>query len=350
MSCTFLPVTTKTLVSSTLAIGPALDQSDHRVRPTTASVSVIIPAFNSERVIARALDSVVADLESFLEVIVVDDGSTDRTADAVARYPQVRYLAQQNSGPAAARNAGARAARGDMLYFLDADDEMIRGGLKHLSATLEAFPEAGAVSGVVLYENNGERRRVPPDGFVLRDRGGRGLLENYFEIARATWIVGMGSFLVRASAFNAVGGFRERLRLGEDVNLWDRIAGRFEWAFVDQPVFVYHHDPLVSTSFRTPECHKPTDFLLSEAEMRAEVRPSLWESYRRYRRDVALRRARQALYGGARQAAREYLSNIAPSELNAEWLATKVLAALPVSLSRGALSSVLRIRQALRLE
>ena len=85
--------------------------------------SVIIPAYNAEAFIARAIDSVLAQTWPAHEILVVDDGSADSTARIVAGYGEgVRYLRQENAGVSAARNAGARAATGDWLAFLDADD------------------------------------------------------------------------------------------------------------------------------------------------------------------------------------------------------------------------------------
>ncbi|MCP5278335.1 MAG: glycosyltransferase family 2 protein [Thiobacillus sp.] len=85
--------------------------------------SVIIPAYNAEAFVARAIDSVLAQTWPAHEILVVDDGSVDKTAEVVAGYGErVRYLRQDNAGVSAARNAGARAATGDWLAFLDADD------------------------------------------------------------------------------------------------------------------------------------------------------------------------------------------------------------------------------------
>lgn len=85
--------------------------------------SVIIPAYNSQTTLARALDSVLAQSYPAQEIIVVDDGSTDETAEVAARYgDKLRYLRQDNAGVSSARNHGAQIARGDWLAFLDADD------------------------------------------------------------------------------------------------------------------------------------------------------------------------------------------------------------------------------------
>ena len=89
----------------------------------TESVTVIIPAYNGAAYIARAVESALAQTHKPLEVLVVDDGSTDRTAEIVAAMPPpVRLIRKENGGPASARNLGAREAKGNWLALLDADD------------------------------------------------------------------------------------------------------------------------------------------------------------------------------------------------------------------------------------
>jgi len=315
-------------------------------RVTSEQVSVVIPAFNARAVIARALGSVLAQSSAPAEVIVVDDGSSDGTEEVVGQVGGVRYVRQKNAGPSAARNRGADVASGELLYFLDADDELLPRGLEHLCAAMGAFREAGAASGALLYDAGGPLRRLPAPGAILGGRGRRGLVHDFFEVARRHYIAASGSVLMRADAFRAVGGFRADLRMGEDTNLWSRIAGRFPWAFVDEAVFAYHHHPCTSMTRRVRESDKPTNFLLSEPEMRRAIREELWRSYRSYRRDAALTQARDALHQGARRAARELMSGIAPAELTMRWIVTSGLAALPAPISRGALTALLRLREA----
>jgi glycosyltransferase involved in cell wall biosynthesis len=106
------------------------------------NVSVIVPAFNSSTYIGETIQSVLEQTHSALEILVIDDGSTDNTADVVRRYP-VRYFCQQNAGPSAARNTGIANARGEFIAFLDSDDLWIP---QKLAVQLEAFrhhPDAG---------------------------------------------------------------------------------------------------------------------------------------------------------------------------------------------------------------
>jgi len=92
------------------------------VMETNPLVSVVVPTYNCAHYLAAALDSVLAQTYRPIEVIVVDDGSTDNTADVVCAYAEVRYLYQPNQGAAVARNIGIAAAQGEFIAFLDADD------------------------------------------------------------------------------------------------------------------------------------------------------------------------------------------------------------------------------------
>src|SRR5947209_1330223 len=110
-------------------------------------ISVIIPVYNGERHLAEALDSVLSQAHHPLEVIVVDDGSTDNTAAVARKYSAVRYYHQANGGSAAARNRAIELAHGDLFAFLDADDVWAPEKLKRQMAVLEAEPELEAVLG-----------------------------------------------------------------------------------------------------------------------------------------------------------------------------------------------------------
>lgn len=112
-------------------------------------VSVIVPAYNAERTIQKCLDSLLKqDYSGFYEVIVVDDGSTDTTPQLVSQYPGVRVLRQQNAGPAAARNKGAREGRGDIIFFTDADCEVSPSWIKEMTEPFQKDPQIVGVKGV----------------------------------------------------------------------------------------------------------------------------------------------------------------------------------------------------------
>ena len=116
---------------------------------TEARVSVVIPSFNRAYCIAATVDSVLAQTHANLEVLVVDDGSKDDTADLIARRfgdePRVRYLYQENQGVSAARNYGLRSAQGDYIALLDSDDLWLPWKVEAQLRCLDAIPEAGMV-------------------------------------------------------------------------------------------------------------------------------------------------------------------------------------------------------------
>src|SRR6059036_1755958 len=116
-----------------------------RARPT--KVSGVIPTYDRGRVVGEASDSALAQSHRHLEVIVVDDGSTDDTAARVGRRRdrRVRYLRRQHAGVSAARNAGIAAATGDLVAFLDSDDLWKRDKLESDIFTLTRYPSAGGV-------------------------------------------------------------------------------------------------------------------------------------------------------------------------------------------------------------
>jgi len=193
-------------------------------------VSVVIPAYNAEQTLARAVQSVLdQEKHDGLEIIVVDDGSTDatpRVAESLAkRRPAcIRIIHQKNAGPAAARNAGLRAAKGDYIAFLDADDQWLPGKLRMQLAILEADPKVDLVCTAM----NGTRFLFRPAQFTLRFSN---LLPNN--------IVYTSSVVARKSTLRAAGGFNEARRYSEDFELWLRIAHRGTIVALNRPLIRY---------------------------------------------------------------------------------------------------------------
>ena len=157
-------------------------------------VSVVIPAYNAERFLGEALASVLRSDFAPLQVIVVDDGSTDRTADVVRGLP-VTYLNPAHGGVAAARNVGWRAAEGELLTWLDADDRWPVGRLQRQLAALADAPHADVVYGHV------QQFRSDEQGDTL--------------LGPARPARMPGNMLIRREAFLRIGGFDEELRVGE---------------------------------------------------------------------------------------------------------------------------------------
>lgn len=198
------------------------------MRPT---ISVVIPAFNAASYVEDCLESVYAQSGDFsLEVIVVDDGSTDDTLHRLERWPDVRVLRQMQQGPSAARNAGIAKASGEFVAFLDADDLWPSGSLAARLSVMLRHPEAGLVFG--------DCRQFSKNGFhptSVFEAGGYGLgrfgdservLAAYPMLLENNFIT-TGSVLVKSALLKELGGFDESLRLVEDMDLWLRIVARY---------------------------------------------------------------------------------------------------------------------------
>ncbi len=204
--------------------------------PPTPLVSVIIPAFNSERFIARAIDSVLAQDWPAIEVIVVDDGSSDGTGDIARRYGEpVRCLRQPNRGPAAARNLGLGEARGEFVAFLDSDDVYLPGRLRRGLAPMLGDEQ------VVLTWSYCLARHGDGRGEIHGLRAERGRIFPALVFMPAT--MHTPGVTCRRRLLEQAGGFHEDLRAFEDHDLWRRLAELGRVVAIEEPLAVVHLRP-----------------------------------------------------------------------------------------------------------
>ena len=237
------------------------------------SVSVIIPMFNSASTVARTLDSVLAQDPPPTEVIAVDDGSPDESGRIAEAYGGVvRCLRQEHAGVSAARNAGVRAARGDLVAFLDPDDYWLPGFLRATIAFLNDYPQTGAVSTSRLVKVRRGNREVL-SGVRTLDHLPTGLIDDFFStIARAPF-VWTGSALLRREIANAVGDMRTDLPAGEDLEYWSRIAKRTTWGYVADRLTVYDRTNPHALTHRS----SPRRFVRDIDEWKRDLVPLLTE-------------------------------------------------------------------------
>ena len=195
-------------------------------RPT---VSVVIPTYNLAPLLPGAVESARAQDWPGLEVIVVDDGSTDGTPAVLERLAAegVRCFRQENAGAASARNRGIREARGEWVAFLDADDFWLPGKLAAQFEALAARPAAAfSYTDVMVRTADGAESVLPCPG------RGRPLLTQLL----AGNVFATPSALVRRDCFDEVGLFDPALRTGEDWDMWLRLAAHFECVYVARPL------------------------------------------------------------------------------------------------------------------
>ena len=201
--------------------------------------SVIVPAYNAERWIGRTIDSVLAQTMPDLELIVVDDGSTDGTVDALSRFgDDLVLIRQENAGVAAARNAGARRAVARHLAFLDADDLWEPQKLERQLDVIEANADLVLVHGPIIEIDADDH---PLDGVVHHGMSGD-VHQSLFLQESVIYGGGSGSLYARW-AFDEVGGFDERFSSSADWHLWLRITKLGPVGMVEEPILAYRiHD------------------------------------------------------------------------------------------------------------
>ena len=186
---------------------------------TPPRVSVVIPAYNCARFVRETVESALGQSGATVEVVVVDDGSTDDTRDLLAPYcDRITYLQQKNAGPSSARNRGLRAVRSDYVFFLDADDALLPGTLAAHVAFLDAHPAVG----------------VAPSGWRTVTEAGKHIRDftPWYDRPRLdlkAWLLSspglFGATLFRRTWLERVAGpFDETLRRSEDIDLLLRLA------------------------------------------------------------------------------------------------------------------------------
>ena len=207
-------------------------------------ISVVIPLYNKEQSVNATLDSVLAQTFHDFEVVVVDDGSTDESANVVRGFLQkdnrIRLVEKENGGVCSARNQGIKESRGEYIAFLDADDNWDKDYLTEQVRMIRDFPEA-AMWGINFAElSNGKLVRTLATGL---SEGYRGYVENYFQMkGRVSDLFCSSSVVIRKEVFEKVGGFDERIKYAEDNDMWFRIIATNKVAFYDRYMVYYMYD------------------------------------------------------------------------------------------------------------
>jgi GT2 family glycosyltransferase len=198
-------------------------------------LSVIIPTHNRAELLPAAIQSVLSQSLADLELIIVDDGSTDATPAAIADFAdgRLRVIRQEQAGGPAARNRGWRESRSPYLLLLDSDDTLLPGALAALMAAAEAQPEAGLIGGDFIYVDEAGRHLGESRAWRRSER---------LDLAR--WVKDCpfipSATLIRADWYGRVGGFDPALGASQDWDLWLRLAAAdCPMAWLRQPVAQY---------------------------------------------------------------------------------------------------------------
>lgn len=238
----------------------------------TMDISVVIPLYNKENSIRTAVECALRQTCSVREVIIVDDGSTDGSAEVVKGLikeyfwrgdGRIRLVSQTNSGVSAARNTGIREAKGEWIAFLDADDIWKSNHIEQITRLHEAFPQAAVLStdyAIVtsaevqnpnaasekrngdsifsfddLFSSNGVSSQEGCEGFIVNDFYGRLLFGKH--------VVWSSTAVVKRSALSEIGGFDTRMTKGEDLDCWERLYEKEVFAQSNAVTALYISDP-----------------------------------------------------------------------------------------------------------
>ena len=194
-------------------------------------ISVIIPTYNRKHTLSRSIGSVLSQTTKPLEIIVVDDGSTDGTRDWIsAEYPTVKYIYQNNSGVSSARNNAIRNTRGEWIAFLDSDDEWLPNKLEQQINLIQDYPEYILCHSNEIWIRNG--RRV--NQMKKHKKFGGEVFEKCLDICR----ISPSSALIKKSILEKIGYFDESLEVCEDYDLWLRLTAKHKILFIDEPLIV----------------------------------------------------------------------------------------------------------------
>ncbi len=196
-------------------------------------VSVIIPAFNTERYLAEAIRSVLDQSYGDYEIIVVDDGSSDGTLDVARSFePRIKALTKSNGGPASARNLAIRNSQGDYIAFLDSDDLWAPDKLEEQVAYLDKNPAAGLVYGeALMFTGDGADR-------IIGEKIGYTFNPSFRSLLFGDYIPN-STVVFRRACVDKVGLLNETLIEGEDYEYWMRVAKHFAMAGIPRHLAYY---------------------------------------------------------------------------------------------------------------
>lgn len=282
--------------------------------------SIIIPLYNKSAYIEKAVQSVLNQSNGQLELIIVNDGSTDNSLEVVKQYsdPRIRIINQKNKGVSAARNRGVKVSKYKYIAFLDADDWWDPDYLQEMNELINEYPEAGMWASKyykVKNKINIEANIGIGDGF------NKGYIEYFKAYSRTRWMpLTSSSFIVSKPVFEEHRGFDTGLKFGEDFHLWSRIALDNKIAFINKPLVYYNQDldsnerAVGGRRIYAPEHH--FIFHLDELKARESYDPDLKILLDKLRLSALLR---YRLSGKYRKETRKVLREVDFSKQSVSW-------------------------------
>jgi len=242
------------------------------------NVSVVIPTYNRAEKVRKCVESVLAQSFTDLEIIVVDDGSSDKTEQTLqhAFGDRIRYYFQPNQGVSVARNKGIEEARGEWIAFLDSDDLWEHGKLEAQLKALQQFgPECGACYTDVRFFNHLETRtmfQLAEDNYRHENAMGvnREVLRLLVRPGGAGMVVCLSSLLASREAIITMGGFDPSLLYSEDSEFMFRLAMHTGFCYVNSPLVLFDRSPVEERHVGVSSAWNQVEFFLHDSQLRLE--------------------------------------------------------------------------------
>ena len=225
------------------------------------NISVVIPSYNRKDFLKRSIDSAINQTKKPLEVIVVDDGSTDGTETMIkSDYDFVKFIKQKNKGVSAARNIGIKVSIGEWICFLDSDDEWKKDKLEKQINAMKSNPGCKFFHSNEIWIKNGLRINQKKK----HKKYGGDIFDKCLDMCR----ISPSSVMINKTVFDEVGNFNEDLVVCEDYELWLRICDKYRVFFIDEPLIIKYggHQGQLSYSIESIENHriKALEYLILE--------------------------------------------------------------------------------------
>ncbi len=225
------------------------------------NISVVIPSYNRKDFLKRSIDSAINQTKKPLEIIVVDDGSTDGTEAMIkSDYNFVKFIKQKNKGVSAARNTGIKVSIGEWICFLDSDDEWKKDKLEKQINAMKSNPGYKFFHSNEIWIKNGLRINQKKK----HKKYGGDIFDKCLDMCR----ISPSSVMIDKTVFDEVGNFNEDLVVCEDYELWLRISDKYRVFFIDEPLIIKYggHQGQLSYSIESIENHriKALEYLILE--------------------------------------------------------------------------------------
>lgn len=236
-------------------------------------ISVVIPLYNKENQIRKTLNSVLSQTFNDFEILIIDDGSTDKSKEVVQSIldSRIRFISQENMGVSIARNHGIQEAKGEYIAFLDADDEWLPDYLETQFKMTGNYPDCDVFACNYSFKDRSGNLKKTILNKIHLDAD-IGILDNYFEVASCSnpplWT---SAVMVRKQAINSIGGFPKGIKSGEDLLTWARLAINYKIAFCKIPMAFFNYDEEIFNDDQKGRCVSKSDEVGNALE-------SLWQN------------------------------------------------------------------------